>query len=166
MNGDGFGEHSAGFPLDEDDAAKWLGNRGREGRPGLDVLVVIALGGVIGAMARYGVSQAVPLPDSGFPLATLLINLLGSYMLGVLVIVGAGRGASTRFLRPFLAVGVIGSFTTFSAFAVENVVLVDRGDVLIAATYVPVTLVGGLAAARLGIETARRLSAPERRAGR
>ncbi len=122
------------------------------------MLLVIAVGGVIGATARYGLSQAIPMPDNGFPAATLVTNVVGSFVLGFFAIASVGNPAPMQYFRPFFAVGVIGSFTTFSTFAVENVVLVDRGDIVIAAVYVPTMLVTGIGAARLGLEAARRLT--------
>ena len=146
------------LPTDEDDAAAWWQGADRQHRHRLDVLVVIAAGGVIGATARYALAQAVPTPDNGFPIATLATNVVGSFLLGFVAVVSVDLLAPMRYFRPFFAVGVIGSFTTFSTFAVENVVLVDRGEVLVAAIYVPTMLVTGIAAARLGIEAARRLA--------
>lgn len=124
----------------------------------LDVLLVIALGGVIGATARYALSQAVPTPDNGFPIATLATNVIGSFLLGFVAVLGVRRLVSMRYFRPFVAIGMIGSFTTFSAFAVENVELVDRGEILVAVVYVPIMLSTGLAAARLGIGAGRRFN--------
>jgi CrcB protein len=104
----------------------------------------------------------VPVSDDGFPVATLLANVLGSFLLGLIAVVSVDRFAPMAYFRPFFAVGLIGSFTTFSTFAVENVILVDHGDVLVAVVYVPTMLLGGLAAARLGIDVARRLRPTDR----
>lgn len=124
----------------------------------LDVLLVIAIGGVIGATARFALSSAVPTPEDGYPIATLATNVIGSFLLGFVAVISAGRVATTGYFRAFFMVGLIGSFTTFSAFAMENVELVDRGEVLVAAVYVPTMLASGLAAARLGIAAARRVA--------
>lgn len=167
MSQNDFGDHPvdlpSDLPVDEDDAAQWLRRTGRGDRLRVDVLLVIAFGGVIGATARYALREAVPIPDNGFPVATLLANVGGSLLLGFVAVVSVDRFASVRYFRPFFAVGLIGSFTTFSTFAIENVILVDRGDVLVAAVYVPTMLLGGLAAARLGIEVARRIRPSDRR---
>lgn len=146
------------LPSDEDDAVLWWRNSDRGGRHRLDVLVVIAAGGVIGATARYALAEAVPTPDSGFPVATLATNIVGSFLLGLIAVVSVDLLVPMRYFRPFFAVGVIGSFTTFSTFAVENVVLVDGGQLLVVAIYVPSMLVTGLAAARAGIEAGRRFA--------
>ncbi len=112
---------------------------------------------MIGASARYALSQVIPSVTDGFPFATLAVNLVGSFLLGIVAILSAGLAPSRHVVRPFLAVGVIGSFTTFSTFAVENVVLVDQGDLAMAVVYVLATLIAGLAAVRLGIGVARRI---------
>jgi CrcB protein len=143
------------LPIDEDDAALWSRNAARRGRHRLDVLLVIAAGGAIGATARSALAHVVPTPDNGFPIATLATNVVGSFVLGFLAVVSVDRLQPMRYFRPFFAVGVIGSFTTFSTFAVENVVLVDQGETLIAAIYVPTMLLAGIAAARVGIWVAR-----------
>jgi len=149
-------------PLDPDiDPA--IDNRARRGRPRHaqpDILAAIAVGGVIGATARYGLEQAIPTPSSGFPVATFVINLVGSLLLGFVIVISLERLAPTRYVRPFLATGIIGSFTTFSTFAVENVELVHDGAILVAALYVPVTLVGGITASWVGIVAARLFTGP------
>ena len=139
------------------------GCRVTDARPRPVVLAAIAVGGVVGATARYALSEAVPVPDNGFPTATLVTNIFGSFLLGLFAGVSADVSARMHHLRPFFAVGVIGSFTTFSTFAVENVVLVDRGDVLVAMLYVVATLVAGLGAARLGIDVVRRFDRSAKR---
>lgn len=126
------------------------------GRPRLDVLAVIAAGGVIGASARFGLAEAIPTPDNGFPVATFVANVVGSFVLGLFAVASADLWRSGRYLHPFFAVGVIGSFTTFSAFAVENVLLVDRGKILVALLYTTTMLLAGVGAARLGLDVARR----------
>ena len=132
--------------------------RGRHRHAQPDILVAIALGGAIGATARYGLEQAIPTSASGFPIATFVINLLGSLLLGFVIVISLERLAPTRYLRPFLATGVIGSFTTFSTFAVENVQLAHRGAVLVPMLYVPATLLGGITAAWAGIVATRRFT--------
>jgi fluoride exporter len=123
----------------------------------LDILVAIALGGVIGAAARYAVAEAVPVSDQGFPTATFLVNVVGAFLLGVVVVLSVDRLPPSRYLRPFVATGIMGAFTTFSTLAVETVLLVDRDRAALAATYVGATLVVGLAAAWLGTIAGRSL---------
>ena len=111
--------------------------------------VLAALGGALGALARWGVAEALP-SASGWPWATLLVNLTGCLLLGALVAVLAVRYADAGWPRPLLAVGFLGGFTTYSAFALEVVRLTEDGAVLTAAAYVLVSVVGGVAAVAAG----------------
>ncbi|WP_327004047.1 CrcB family protein [Dactylosporangium sp. NBC_01737] len=123
-------------------------------RPGA-VLAVVAVGGSAGSAARYGVALLLPHDaGTGVPWATLAVNSLGCLLIGVLVVVVEGRHP---LLRPMLGIGVLGGFTTFSTFAVDAVVLADRGAVWTAAAYVAGTLVTALAAVSLGVFGTRRL---------
>lgn len=110
---------------------------------------------MLGASARYGLALAIPTARGGFPTATFIANVVGSFLLGVVVVLSVERLPPSRYLRPFVAVGALGSFTTFSTFAVENVELVDAGAPLVAAVYVVATLTVGIASAWVGIATAR-----------
>jgi CrcB protein len=133
--------------------------RARDRRAPPDVLAAIALGGMIGASARYGVAQAVHPGLSGFPWATFWTNLSGSLALGFLLVVVLDRLPTGRYARPFLATGVIGAYTTFSTFAVETDVLVQHGHGATAAAYVLGSLIGGVLAAWAGIAGARAMLA-------
>src|SRR4051794_7335871 len=82
-------------------------------------VVVVALGGVLGSLARWGVGVAFPTPAGTFPWATFGINVLGSLVMGVLVVVVTEVYTAHPLIRPFLGVGVLGGFTTFSTFAVD-----------------------------------------------
>lgn len=148
------------LPIDPDLDDLPLRSPGRRRHARADILAVIALGGAIGATARYGLEQAIPTPLNGFPTATLLINVLGSLLLGFVIVISLERLPPTRYLRPFLATGVIGSFTTFSTFAIENVQLVHGGAILVAAIYAPITLFAGISAAWIGIVAARLFTTP------
>ena len=87
-----------------------------------DIVAVIGVGGALGTLARYGIATTFPVAPQQFPWATLAINLSGSFLLGFML-AATERLPPNRFLRPFLAVGVLGGFTTFSTFAVEVVQL-------------------------------------------
>ncbi len=101
----------------------------------IQTLLVVALGGAIGSSARYLVNIAVPrLMGHGFPYATMVVNVLGSFLMGVLVVVLAHKGG-TRF-APFLMTGLLGGFTTFSAFSLDAVKLWEAGQTASAAGYV------------------------------
>jgi fluoride exporter len=119
--------------------------------------VLAALGGALGALARWAAATALPSSPGGWPWATLLINLTGCLLLGLLVAVVAVRRPEARWLQPFLAVGVLGGFTTFSAFAVEVVVQMDAGSAVLAAAYVLASVVGGIGAVALGARAGQAL---------
>jgi CrcB protein len=78
-----------------------------------------AIGGVLGALARWGIAAA--LPTAGWPWATLTVNLTGCLLIGVLLAVLLARFPDHPWLRPLLAVGVLGGYTTYSTFAVDAV---------------------------------------------
>lgn len=126
----------------------------------LPVLVVIAAGGVLGAEARYGVGVALPHTSSQFPLSTLLINTTGCLLLGVLMVIVTELRSPHRLVRPFLGVGVLGGYTTFSSFAVDVQNLVAAGRATVGLAYWSLTLVAGWTAVWLGVHAARRLGSP------
>lgn len=82
-------------------------------------LVVIALGGMLGAAARHGLELAWPTGPSGFPWATFATNVAGSLLLGALMVVVQETRAAHPLLRPFVGVGILGGFTTFSTYSVQ-----------------------------------------------
>jgi CrcB protein len=118
-------------------------------------LLTVAAGGAIGASLRYltGVMVVRLLGQTGFPVAIILVNVLGSFLMGVFVVLAAQRGLT--YLSPLVMTGVLGGFTTFSAFSLEAVSLYERGDAGQAVLYVCLSvalsilgLVAGLAVAR------------------
>ncbi len=111
--------------------------------------VLAALGGAVGALARWGVAEAVG-PSGGWPWATLLVNLTGCFLLGVVLGVVGRRSPEPSWVKPFLGVGVLGGYTTYSAFAVEVVELVDDGALAVAAGYVAASVLGGVLAVAAG----------------
>jgi CrcB protein len=115
-------------------------------------LAAAAAGGVIGSLARYGLTESVPIGD-GFPWTVLAINVAGSALLALLPALAAVR--RTPWLGVFLGTGVMGGFTTMSAASVETVALLDRGQDLTAVLYAG----GTLAAALLAVQLAGRLVA-------
>jgi fluoride exporter len=121
--------------------------------PGAAALVVI--GGFFGAAAREALEQAWPTPAGDFPLATLVVNLAGAFLLGVLleagVRAGARLGRRRRRARLLAGTGFLGAFTTYSTLALEADLLVRAGHVLVAVGYLAASAAGGLAAAALGV---------------
>lgn len=89
-----------------------------EGRPWA-VLAAVAVGGVLGAEARAGLAALLPSPGGGFPVATLLINVTGCLLIGVLLVLVVESGRGHPLTRPFLGIGVLGGYTTFSGYAVD-----------------------------------------------
>lgn len=112
--------------------------------------LLAAVGGALGALARWGMAEALPSSPTGWPWATLLVNLTGCLLLGALSAVLSARLPDAPWPRPFLAVGVLGGYTTYSAFAVEVVQMAEAGAVLAAGGYVLVSVVGGVAAVAAG----------------
>ncbi len=119
------------------------------------IYVFAALGGALGALARWGLAEALPHAPGAWPWATLLVNLLGCLLIGVLLAVLLAWFPHSPWLRPFLAVGVLGGFTTYSTFAVDVVRMVDAGRGLLAAAYVVVSVLGGVAAVLGGLLVTR-----------
>ncbi len=122
--------------------------------------LLAALGGALGALARWAIGEVVPSSPGGWPWATLLVNLTGCLLLGALLAVLAARSPEPSWARPFLGVGVLGGYTTYSTFAVEVVDLVDGGAPVLAAGYVLLSVVGGVVAVALGAVTVRRAARP------
>ena len=122
-------------------------------------LLQVALGGAIGASARYLTSvAAMRLIGPGFPWATLFVNVVGSFLMGVIVVLLAREGG-TRAAGPFLMTGLLGGFTTFSAFSLDAVTLYERGAIGTAALYVSASVVLSLAALFAGLAAARGVAA-------
>ena len=131
------------------------------------VLAVIALGGVAGTEARFALERAFPAGDGAWPLATFGINLAGSFLLGALMVLLTELLTSPhRLLRPFLGVGVLGGFTTFSTAMVEVPELVDDGRPYLALLYLLGSALGALLAAALGVVVARAVGGGRRRGRR
>jgi CrcB protein len=127
-------------------------------------VAVVAAGGVLGALARWGVGLLLPAPPGTFPWATFGINVLGSLLMGVLVVLVTEAVAAHPLVRPFLGVGVLGGFTTFSTFAVDAQTLLAGGHRATALAYLAGTVLAAVAAAALGMTLTRRATAGRRAA--
>ena len=119
-------------------------------------VAAVAVGGALGALARWGIGLAWPAPHGGFPVATLLVNVVGCLLMGVLVVHVAEVREAHPLVRPFLGVGVLGGFTTFSTFAVDADQLLAEGRLGVALGYLAATVLGSVGAAALGLALARR----------
>ncbi|HRO14981.1 MAG TPA: fluoride efflux transporter CrcB [Paracoccus sp. (in: a-proteobacteria)] len=117
----------------------------------------VALGGSLGAVARYAVTRAAGrVFGHGFPVGTLAVNILGSFLMGLLVVLLAHRGNAWA---PLLMTGVLGGFTTFSAFSLDTMTLWMRGSQGIAAAYVAASVGLSLAGMAAGLAVGRGIAA-------
>ncbi|NNE87251.1 MAG: fluoride efflux transporter CrcB [Silicimonas sp.] len=123
----------------------------------LGTLASVALGGALGASLRYlaGVAIFRLLGPSSFPVAILSVNVVGSFLMGIFVVLAAQRGLT--YLSPFIMTGLLGGFTTFSAFSLEAVTLYERGDVTHAVLYVALSVGLSIAGLMAGLLLARGL---------
>lgn len=110
------------------------------------VLAAVSAGGVVGALARYGISVAWPHRADGFPWSTWVINVSGCLLIGVLMILNAELWTGRRLVRPFLGVGVLGGYTTFSTSVVDVQQAAAHGAAGVAVWYLGATLVGAMLA--------------------
>jgi len=129
--------------------------RGVPSRMPLLPYLAAAAGGVLGALARWGVGRGLPTAPGGWPWSTVLVNLTGCALIGILLAVLLDRHPDHPWLRPFLVTGVLGGYTTFSTFAVDTVRLADGGAWGTAVGYVLVSVVGGVVAVAGGLGLAR-----------
>ena len=118
----------------------------------MNSLIMVAAGGALGASLRFlwgvGVYRLAGGPTA-FPIAIMGANILGSFLMGVFVVYAAERGL-THF-GPFVMVGLLGGFTTFSAFSLETVTMIERGDLLHASLYMALSVALSVGALMLGL---------------
>ncbi len=119
-------------------------------------LAAIAIGGAAGSVLRYGVSQGIhALVGRGFPWGTLVVNSLGSLLIGFLFVYLVERSAVSEVLRAALFIGLLGGFTTFSTFSLETLVLIEEASYLKAVINIFISVVLCLGGAWLGMTLAR-----------
>ncbi|MFE7744113.1 fluoride efflux transporter FluC [Nocardia sp. NPDC057455] len=133
-------------PADIADRARGHARRRDFWRTHGSAAAVVALGGALGALARYGLAQGLPSRPGHFPLATFVTNVAGCFAIGVLMVAVTEIWSAHRLLRPFLGVGVLGGFTTFSTYANEVRGLLRPGTIVVAAGYLAGTLICALLA--------------------
>jgi CrcB protein len=115
-------------------------------------IAAIAVAGALGALTRYGVGQVIgPARPQGFPWATFVVNITGSFVAGLLIALFASRFAANEVLAAALLVGFLGAYTTFSAFAVQTQQLLGAGASTTAVVYMAASVVFGVAAAWGGV---------------
>ena len=113
----------------------------------------VMAGGAIGAALRYLASLALA-GRSGFPFGTFAVNLIGGFAMGLLAALVL-RGVASEGVRLFVGVGILGGFTTFSAFSLESFQMIERGQMAMAAGYAVASVLGSIAALALGFAVAR-----------
>ncbi|KOG07259.1 fluoride efflux transporter CrcB [Streptomyces viridochromogenes] len=121
------------------------------------IVAVVALGGAIGATARYAASLWWPAGPGGFPWATFWTNVVGCAVIGVFMVVITEVRAAHRLVRPFFGTGVLGGFTTFSTYAVDIQQLLDNGHARVGLAYLAATLTAALTAVWLAAAATRRV---------
>jgi len=124
----------------------------------------VALGGAVGAVARVALATRFPATPGSLPWVTLVENLVGAFLLALVITLLTERLALDPAVRLLVCTGMLGAFTTYSTLAVELDRLLAAGALAIAGTYVALTLLGGLTAALAGLRLGQVLSAPRRRA--
>jgi len=120
-----------------------------------DILLVVAAGGALGSLGRWGIGQLLPWAADGFPWATFLENVTGALALGILMVLLLDVWPPRRYARPFLGVGLLGGYTTFSTYALEIRDLLAANRPVTAMTYLFLSLVAGLLAVWLGMGVMR-----------
>ena len=124
------------------------------------MLLAIACGGALGALARHKVgSVAMLLFGSGFPYGTIIVNIVGSFLLGLLAGGLVFKFSLPQEARAFLIVGFCGAFTTFSTFALDFAALIERGNPMLAGVYVALSVAGAILAMFGGLTVMRGLFA-------
>jgi len=124
----------------------------------MKLLLLAATGGAIGAAGRYGVGVlATRFFGIGFPWGTLIVNVVGSFLMGALIAALVLRSGTSNEMRTFLATGVLGGFTTFSAFSLDAVSLYERGEITLSLTYIVTSVVASILALVAGLALVRSL---------
>lgn len=125
----------------------------------MKLLFAIALGGAIGALGRHFVARSVTHAlGLGFPYGTLTVNVVGGFAMGVIIALLALRLSLPPAWQAFLTVGLLGGFTTFSAFSLEVVLLIERGTLGLAGLYVAASVILSVAALFAGLSAVRYLA--------
>lgn len=122
----------------------------------MSTYIAIAFGGAIGAVSRYWLYSAVQrLQDSGFPLGTFVVNVLGSFLIGVFFVLLAEKAQIAEQWRPIIVVGFLGGLTTFSTFSLDALLLFEQGHYNTALFYIISSIVLCLIAAFAGMQLTR-----------
>jgi CrcB protein len=123
-------------------------------------LFLVMLGGAVGAGARHLVGRAaLAIWGPGFPVGTLAVNVIGGFAMGLLAGWLATRASGDEALRYLLGVGVLGGFTTFSAFSLETVLMIERGELMAASFYMLASVALSIGALFAGLQVSRMVAA-------
>jgi fluoride exporter len=124
-------------------------------RRNMKSVISVMVGGALGAALRYGVARALPISSGGWPWATFMVNVLGGFAMGILAasLLKAGEGGEP--MRLLLGVGLLGGFTTFSAFSLEMAMMVERGQMMLAVSYAFASVLLALIALFAGLALGR-----------
>ncbi len=120
-----------------------------------DIVLAIAAGGALGSLARWGLTELLPHQPGQLAWSTMIENVSGALLIGIVMVFVVDVWPSTRYLRPFWCVGVLGGFTTFSTYLLDTRSLIVEGAMMRAGLYLFGTLFAGLAAVWLGVVLAR-----------
>lgn len=123
-----------------------------------DVAMVVGAGGALGGALRYGMNVLVPHTSSGFPWSTFIENVSGCLLLAIVSVILLEVLPPHRYARPFLGVGVLGGFTTFSTYTSDTRILLQSGQPLPAFAYLFGTAAAGLVAVIIGLSATRSLT--------
>ncbi len=113
-------------------------------------ILIVGIGGFIGAVLRYIVSFSIQSSEQRFPFTTLLVNILGSFFLSVILFYSEEIGLMNDSVRTFLTIGVLGAFTTLSTFSYEAFKLLERKELFFFALYISLTIILSLVTIYLG----------------
>ena len=122
--------------------------------------IAIAIGGAIGAVSRYGLAQVVILINgaNAAPFATIMVNVIGSGLMGVIYGYLSTGGMLAEMVRVFIMIGFLGALTTFSTFSMDIMAAIDRGQVVYAVIYAAVSVAGSILAFILAVLMMRAMS--------
>ena len=149
--------HLSAGPFDTTGRSRWP-----RLRP--SVLAAVFVGGCVGGLARYAITQAWPTPAYRFPWSTFLVNDVGAFILALLIVVVADVLPRTAYLRPLVGTGFCGALTTFSSVVASADELVAHGHARTGAMYVVASVLAGLASAALGLVVGRSVAANRNKA--
>jgi CrcB protein len=168
ISGQGIGgPERSGHPLPVDPdrpSSTDPGRRGAAFHPG--TIAAIALGGAAGTLGRVELSRLIPTTTNGFPWPTFTANIIGAFIVGLVIVLVVDRLPPTRYIRPLIGTGFCGGLTTFSTLVVEIDLLVKAGRVGLAVGYLAATLAAGMVAVWAGMTLARSAGAKQASPGR